>query len=147
KAHEPVREGTFRSNALNERDRRSKFGKQDEPEAPKPNAKPNAQAAPQAIHALPAEGLISNKGWKIVRVSSENTANGKLATSAIDGDPATWWHSKFTGGAAKPPHELVIDLGSEHHIRGFVYLGRQDSSWNGAIKEIEICVSSSADSF
>ena len=30
-AHEPVREGTFASTALHERDRRAKFGKHDEP--------------------------------------------------------------------------------------------------------------------
>ncbi len=34
KAHEPAREGTFSSTARHERDRRAKFGKQDEPEAP-----------------------------------------------------------------------------------------------------------------
>lgn len=40
-AHEPVREGTFSSTARHERDRRAKFGKQDESEAPelKPKAK------------------------------------------------------------------------------------------------------------
>ena len=32
KAHEPVREGTFASTARHERDRRAKFGRQDEPE-------------------------------------------------------------------------------------------------------------------
>jgi arylsulfatase A-like enzyme len=34
KAHQPVREGTFASTELHERDRRAKFGKQDEPAAP-----------------------------------------------------------------------------------------------------------------
>ena len=48
---------------------------------------------------------------------------------------------------ATPPHEIVIDLGAEHTIRGFVYLGRQDEGWNGAIKEIEFCVGSSPDAF
>ncbi len=42
-AHEPVREGTFASTERHERDRRAKFGKQDEPEpakaAPKKNKK------------------------------------------------------------------------------------------------------------
>ena len=146
KAHEPVREGTFKSTALNERDRRAKFGKQDQPDAPQP--KPNAnKAAAQTVHPMPSEGLISSKGWKIVRVSSENAANNKLATNAIDGDPTTWWHSRFSGGVAKPPHEVVIDLGAQHHIRGFVYLPRQDESWNGAIKEIEISVSDTPVSF
>jgi arylsulfatase A-like enzyme len=39
KAHEPVREGTFTSTDRHERDRRAKFGKQDEPNAPLPTGK------------------------------------------------------------------------------------------------------------
>lgn len=42
KAHEPVREGTFASTDLHERDRRAKFGKQDEVTTP---AKPAAKKA------------------------------------------------------------------------------------------------------
>lgn len=43
KAHEPVREGTFSSTDRHERDRRAKFGKQDEPDAPE--LKPKKQKA------------------------------------------------------------------------------------------------------
>lgn len=47
KAHEPAREGTFASTARHERDRRSKFGKQDEPEPAKPaTKKARVQSAP-----------------------------------------------------------------------------------------------------
>ena len=35
KAHEPVRQGTFTTTERHERDRRAKFGRQDEPAAPK----------------------------------------------------------------------------------------------------------------
>jgi arylsulfatase A-like enzyme len=42
-AHEPVREGTFTSTDRHERDRRAKFGKQDEP-APQPKAKAKRKA-------------------------------------------------------------------------------------------------------
>ncbi|OYW24816.1 MAG: hypothetical protein B7Z55_01105 [Planctomycetales bacterium 12-60-4] len=44
-AHEPVREGTFASTDLHERDRRAKFGKQDEPEAPKATPKAKSKQA------------------------------------------------------------------------------------------------------
>ena len=43
KAHEPVREGTFTSTARHERDRRAKFGLQDEPNAPLPGTKQKAK--------------------------------------------------------------------------------------------------------
>lgn len=147
KAHEPAREGTFSATTRHERDRRAKFGRQDEAEAPKKNAPANNDPKNPAPNAMPTEGMLSNKEWKIVRVSSENTANNKFAKNAIDGDPSTLWHSKFSGSAAKPPHELVIDLGAERHIRGFVYLGRQDGGWNGAAKDVEICVSTNAEKF
>ena len=149
KAHEPAREGTFARTDRHERNRRAKFGKQDDPspEAKPARGKKKSPKPAAQIHAMPTQGLLSNKGWKIVRVSSENTANGKFARNAIDGDPATLWHTKFSGGAAPPPHELVIDLGAEHTIRGFVYLGRQDAGWNGAVKDVEFCIGNSPDTF
>ena len=144
KSSEPVREGTFVRTDRHERDRRAKFGKQDEvpATAPKGNAKSAANTA-----VMPTRGMLSNKDWKIVRASSENTANQKFARHAIDGDATTLWHTRFSGTAAPPPHELVIDLGAERTIRGFVYLGRQDAGWNGAIRDVEFCVSATADQF
>ena len=144
KSHLPAVEGTFARTDRHERDRRAKTGQQDNPNAPDPltGAKPNTKAA-----VMPTKGMLSNKEWKIVRVSSENTDNKKFGRNAIDGDPTTLWHTKFSGTVAPPPHELVIDLGAERTIRGFVYLGRQDAGWNGAIKEIEFCISPSPEKF
>lgn len=141
-ASEPVREGTFTRTDRHERDRRAKFGKQDEPAAAAPAGKAKGQAA-----AWPTPGLLSNKGWKLARFSSENSGNKRFAACAIDGDPDTLWHTKFAGGAVPPPHELVIDLGAERTVRGFVYLARQDAGWNGAVKDAEFCVGASPDAF
>ncbi|HEY3322866.1 MAG TPA: sulfatase-like hydrolase/transferase [Planctomycetota bacterium] len=146
KAHEPAVEGTFSRTDRHERDRRAKFGREDESDA---QARPSGvrKKSAEIAGSMPTEGLLPNKDWKIVRFSSENAANQKFARNSIDGDPSTIWHTKFSGGVALPPHELVIDLGAEHTIRGFVYLGRQDGGWNGAVRDIEFCVSSSADKF
>ncbi len=56
KAHEAVREGTFSRTDRHERDRRAKFGKQDEPETPqaRPKGKAKGKSVPQAIQ--PASG-------------------------------------------------------------------------------------------
>lgn len=144
KAHTPPVEGTFSRTDRHERDRRAKTGQHDNANAPDPltGKKPNAKAA-----AIPVKGLLANKDWKLARVSSENVGNKKFATNAFDGDPTTLWHSRFAGTAAEPPHELVIDLGAERTIRGFVYLGRQDTGWNGAIKEAEFAISSDPNTF
>lgn len=147
KAHTPAVEGTFSKTERHERDRRAKFGQQDNPHAPDPltGKKPTANVARPV--EMPTKGLLSNKDWKLVRVSSENVGNNKYARQAFDGDPVTLWHSRFADTAALPPHELVIDLGAERTIRGFVYLGRQDNGWNGAIKDVEFAISSSSDTF
>jgi hypothetical protein len=136
--------GTFARTDRHERDRRAKTGQQDNLQAPDPltGKKPSDKAA-----VMPTKGMLSPKDWKIVRVSSENADNKKFAQNAIDGDPTTLWHTRFSGAIAPPPHELVIDLGAERTIRGFVYLARQDAGWNGAIKDIEFCIGSSPNEF
>jgi len=137
-AHEPARPGTFFNRALHERDRQAKFGF---------SGKAKAKAAFGPVHTLPQDGLIPQKSYRLVRASSESAFNGKRAVCAFDGDPRTWWHSAFAGGLRKHPHELVIDLGGEHTVRGFRYLARQDGGWNGTIKECEFYVSDSPDRF
>ena len=84
---------------------------------------------------------------KLVKASSENHANDKLAIYAIDGDPHTMWHSQFSTGLAKPPHELIIDLGARYEVSGFRYLARQDDGWNGAFAITEFYLSDSPDKF
>ena len=123
----------FYDRANHERDREAKFG-DTRPPKPKPNT-------------LPQAGLIPTKDWKVVRVSSEARPNGRLAAKAFDGDPLTWWHTKFEGGVAEHPHEVVIDLGREYTVRGFRYLARQDAGWNGAVKDCEFYVGDSPEDF
>lgn len=143
-AHQPVQEGTFSTTVRHERDRRAKFGKHDQPDPP--GNRPQ-RGSTRSTNVMPTEGMLSSQGWKVVRCSSENSGNGKYAGNAIDGDPMTWWHSRFSGTPAPPPHELVIDLGEVKTIRGFVYLGRQDGGWNGAIREFEFSIGTSPDEF
>jgi arylsulfatase A-like enzyme len=130
-AHEEAQEGIFHDRAIHEKDRRAKWGDTIQPGA--------------AVNTLPHEGLIPTRDWKVARVSSESRSNGKLAKNAFDGDPLTWWHTEFEGGALEHPHELVIDLGREYTIRGFRYLARQDRGWNGAVKECEFHVGRAPD--
>lgn len=138
-AHTEAEEGVFHDRAPHEKDRLAKFGGKNPP------AKKSRPAS--KVNVLPKQGLISNKDWKVVRSSSESRVNGKLAENAIDGDPRTHWHTRWQGETAKHPHEIVIDLGGVHTIRGFRYLARQDSGWNGTIGECEFSVADEADGF
>lgn len=134
-AHQPAVEGTFHDPAIHEKDRQAKWGRS---RAPEPRGRMNS---------LSPKGLLDRSKWKLVRVSSEAQGNRKLAVNAFDGDSGTWWHSAFQPELQKHPHELVIDLGAEHSIRGFRYLARQDSGWNGALQNCEFFVSSQPDQF
>jgi hypothetical protein len=138
KAHEPVQEGTFADLTLQQKDVQAKFGESE---------RPAVGARTGNMESLPSEGLISSTNWKIVRASSESVGNQKFARNAIDGNPATLWHTQFQGELKRHPHELVIDLGTEHTVRGFRYLARQDNGWNGAIKDCEFLVSNTPDQF
>ncbi len=74
-----------------------------------------------------ATTVVPRDGWKLTFVNSEET-NGYAATRSFDGDPSTFWHTKFSSvRLPKPPHEIQIDLGSVRYVNGFDYLPRQDS--------------------
>ncbi len=93
-------------------------------------------------HTVPMVGMIPTTGWNIVSASSQETAgeDGR-AINAIDGNPDTFWHSRWSSDVATPPHELHIDLGQSQSIRGFRYLPRQDEWDNGNIGRYEFHIS------
>ena len=128
-AHEPVREGVFHDRTIHERDRQAKFGKA------------RQRSGAPAPAPFPTQGLIPQHLTKLVRFSSEAQANNRRAACALDGNPATHWHSEFQPTLHEHPHELVLDLGAPRSIRGLRYLARQDGGWNGAFKDCEFYVS------
>ena len=79
-----------------------------------------------------------------VRVDSEN--GGYEGFRAMDGDPATMWHTDFQFRETGLPHEIVVDLGTSFELSGFVYLPRPGGG-NGAIGKYECYVSDNAKSF
>jgi hypothetical protein len=58
---------------------------------------------------------------------------------AIDGNPATIWHTNWEP-AAQPPHALILDLKKPIRLRGLTYLPRQDMT-NGRIARYEVYLS------
>ena len=90
----------------------------------------------------PVLPLVPNASWQLVSASSEETVNeDSRAIYAFDGNPATLWHSQWSGSKALPPHSLTLDLGSSQSIQGFRYLPRQDGGTNGHIAQFEFHVS------
>lgn len=137
-SHTPVRPGRFydTNRERHNRDRWAKWGTSREDHSP-----------PKGANRIPKKEIVPFEEMKLVRFSSENRGNDRLAGYAIDGKPGTVWHSQFSTGTKKHPHELVIDLGKERKIGGFYYLARQDNGWNGAFAETEFYVSNSENDF
>ena len=79
-------------------------------------------------------GLIATS-WKIVSVDSEETDRGdNAAINAIDGNPSTFWHTRWDHDLALP-HSITVDMGTSHRIAGFTYLPRQDGMPNGVVEK------------
>ncbi len=92
-------------------------------------------------HRIPADQV------KLLRFSSENRGNDRLAPYAINGMPGKVWHSNFSDKPAKHPHELVVDLGRARELTSIHYLARQDKGWNGAFAKTSFFISNNPDQF
>ena len=108
----PARPGSYRDPARtrHEKDRDAKWGTS--PDRPAPR-RPKGQ-----LHRLEGADLLPASEVSIVSFSSQNEANGKLAARAVDGDPATLWHTRFSDILARHPHEIVLDLGEVRAVTG-----------------------------
>ena len=74
--------------------------------------------------------------WRVVSCTSYEADEGE-PVHAIDGDPSTFWHSRWSVNPTHNPHELVIDFGAPLKIGAVVYRGREDRE-NGRVKDYDI---------
>jgi len=94
----------------------------------------------ESIAAAVADPRIEKKDWKLVEADSEETDEGP-AIAAFDGNPDTYWHTRYDPTVAKYPHHLTVDMGKSESINGFRYVPRQDGGANGRVKGYEFYVS------
>jgi hypothetical protein len=107
------------------------------------------QSAPSSeiSYQVPVTGtnptsLVPTTGWAVRFASSQELVGDPgAAINAFDGDPNTFWHSKWQTTSPPPPHEIQVDLGKSYPVAGFRYLPRQDTSSNGNIGQYEFYVS------
>lgn len=97
----------------------------------KPIALPDGGTVKARSFSATSEGAVSShevgiamENWKAVASSEQNATYA--ADKSIDGNPETYWHSKWDAGHPTHPIELTIDLGETHSLRGITYLPRQD---------------------
>jgi beta-galactosidase len=84
------------------------------------------------------EASVSIPGT-VIAASSFEPGEGN-PEHAVDGDPDTFWHSRWSRDEAQPPHFLVIDYSRVIDISGLVYTARADGD-NGHVKDYEVYVS------
>jgi beta-galactosidase len=83
---------------------------------------------------------LDRKGWKIVSTDSFEPGEGE-PQQILDGKPDTFWHTAYSGGEPKHPHEVIIDMGSMQNVSGAEMHGRPGNP-NGRIAKFEIYLAS-----
>ncbi|MGH3735615.1 MAG: endo-alpha-N-acetylgalactosaminidase family protein [Micromonosporaceae bacterium] len=93
-------------------------------------------------------GVIAPWLTTVHEVSSDEPATGGGADKAIDGNPATGWHTAWStvDPPADYPHHLALDLGAVHEVSAVHYLPRQFAN-NGLIKGYQVYASSDGSSW
>ncbi len=90
--------------------------------------------------AITPRYYLSQSGWSLKYVDTEQTPDYP-ATLAFDGNPNTFWHTRWSSGPSTYPHEIQINLGSLQTLAGFSCLPRQDNFPVGDIGQYEFYVS------
>ena len=80
-----------------------------------------------------ADAPLSRTGWGAVADSQETLKANNVAANALDGNTATFWHSRFSGTPAALPHYIIFTMTASNTIDGITYLPRQDGAPNGNI--------------
>src|SRR5262249_41032301 len=89
----------------------------------------------------PVSGLIPQQQLHVVSVDSQDMIGGNYAaTNALDGNPATFWHTEWAQQLAPLPHTLVLDLGAQYQVDGFRYLPRQAGKSNATTAHYQFSV-------
>ena len=88
------------------------------------------------------DGELDRSGWTVTASDQYSDVVGVKdgpGAHVIDGDPSTYWHSKYSPDQPYP-HSLTFDMKSEKDIAAFSYQPRQDGSTNGDIKGYKLYV-------
>ncbi|MGW7517121.1 discoidin domain-containing protein [Streptomyces sp. NPDC054796] len=110
-----------------------------------PPPAPHHQKAP-ASAMEPAAPELPRTGWTATASDEETASENGRAANVLDGDPATLWHSKWSGTAAPLPHSITLDMHRTEVVSALLYRPRTGSA-NGRIGEYAIHLSTDGQSW
>ncbi len=87
----------------------------------------------------PRTSTMKRISGKIAAVSSENPGMGR--EHMIDGDLKTFWHTRFAGGFAPPPHYVVLEVPAGTTVTGLAYVAYAGGNGNGHVKACAVYAS------
>jgi galactose oxidase len=86
--------------------------------------------------------VLPRTGWTATADSQETARGNHVAANVLDGNTATFWHSRWSPSPAAPlPHWLTVDTRRLNLVSGLSYLPRQDTGRNGTIGQYRIYTS------
>ena len=97
---------------------------------------PQNRAKPVSETTAAASSVVRGKA---IAASSFEAGEGEIR-NALDGDEDTFWHSRWSGEAAQPPHFLTVDFGREINAAAVNYVARVGNE-NGHVRDYEIYMS------
>ncbi len=84
------------------------------------------------VNPRPKNQPIEKDGWSVIAWDSQEEPYERFATNVIDGDLETFWHTTWSEREDPYPHWLIIDMGQNEDIAGFVYYPRPGGG-NGTV--------------
>ncbi|GAA4905889.1 hypothetical protein GCM10025789_26610 [Tessaracoccus lubricantis] len=88
--------------------------------------------------AIPVTGdLITGATATASSEATNETPPNGLASAMVDGDRATFWHSRWAAPIDPMPHTINVDLGSVQDLDWFTWVPRQGSD-NGQVSNFTI---------
>jgi len=101
---------------------------------------------PAVVLSLVGAAALGETKTVIVKVRVDSESPGYEGFRALDGNPASMWHTDWQFNETKHPHEILLDLGTSYEISGFGYLPRPGGG-NGTIGRYECYVGDDAKKF
>jgi galactose oxidase len=102
----------------------------------------------ERVPVAAAASILPRTGWTATADSAETAQGNYAAARAIDGNPATFWHTQWTPTVAALPHTLTIDMHATNTVTGLTYLPRPaGTGGNGRIGQYQIRVSTDGANF